>query len=115
MASFGQRFEHVLFLLLILVWLFKLVRQEFFYPLIMLPAKCKSEHEWAGQAAKRGLAAVEDMFAQESKQFKAELEAEGLSIDSSPLEAAMALAAWEEVRPLHKLSSVRIPAILLAF
>ena len=81
----------------------------------MLPVKHKSEHEWAGQAAKRGLTAVEDMFAQESGQFEAELKAEGLPIDSSPLEAAMALAAQEEVRPLHKLSSVRIPAILLTF
>ena len=81
----------------------------------MLLAKHKSEHEWAGQAAKRGLVAVEDMFVQESKQFEAELQAEGLPIDSSPLEAAMALAAREEVRPLHKLSSVRILAILLKF
>ena len=81
----------------------------------MLPAKHKSEHEWAGQAAKRGLAAVEDMFVQESKQLEAELQAQGLSIDSSPLEAAMALAAQEEVRPLHKLSLVRILAILLKF
>ena len=58
---------------------------------------------------------LRNMFAQESKQFEAELEAEGLPIDSSPLEAAMALAAQEEVRPLHKLSLVRIPAILLIF
>ena len=43
------------------------------------------------------------------------MEAEGLPIDSLPLEAAMALAAWEEARPLHKLSSVRILAILLKF
>ena len=71
--------------------------------------KCKSDHECADQAAKRDLVAVEDMFLQESKQFEAELEAEGLPIDSSPLEAAMALAAQEEVRPLHKLSLVRIP------
>ena len=81
----------------------------------MLLAKHKSEHEWAGQSAERGLAVVEDMFIQESRQFEAELEAEGLPIDSLPLEAAMALAAWEEVRPLHKLSSVRILAILLKF
>ena len=60
----------------------------------MLPAKCKSsDHEQAGQASKRGLAAVEDMFLWESRQFEAELEAEGLPIDASPLEAAMALAA----------------------
>ena len=82
----------------------------------MLPVKHKStEQEQAGQAAKRGLAVVEDMFACESRQFKAELEAEGLPIDSSPLEAAMALAVWEEARPLHKLSLVRILAILLKF
>ena len=82
----------------------------------MLPAKHKStEQERAGQAAKRGLAVIEDMFTHESRQFEAELEAEGLPIDSLPLEAAMALVAWEEVRPLHKLSSVRILAILLNF
>ena len=51
----------------------------------------------------------------ESKQFEAELEAEGLPIDSLPLEAAMTLAAQEEARPLHKLSLVRILAILLTF
>ena len=81
----------------------------------MLPTKCKSDHECAGQAAKRGLAAVEDMFFQESKQCEAELEAEGLPIDSSPLEVAMALVAQEEVRPLHKLSPVRIPLYLPNF
>ena len=52
-----------------------------------------SDQERAGQAAKRGLAAVEDMFMHESLQFEAELEAEGLPIDASPLEAAMTLAA----------------------
>ena len=77
----------------------------------MLPAKHKSDHEWAGQAAKRGLVAVEDMFFRESKQFEAELEVEGLPIDSSPLEAAMVLVAREEARPLHKLSPVRLPTI----
>ena len=81
----------------------------------MLPTKCKSDHEHAGQAAKRGLAAVEDMFFCKSKQFEAELEAEGLPIDSSPLEAAMALVAWEEARPLHKLFLVRIPLYLPNF
>ena len=75
----------------------------------MLPAKCKSaDHERAGQAAKRGLAAVEDMFSWEFRQFEAELEAEGLPINSSPLEAAMALAPQQEARPLHKLSSVSV-------
>ena len=75
----------------------------------MLPAKCKSaDHERAVQAAKRGLAVVEDMFSWESGQFEAELEAEGLPIDSSPLEAAMALSAQEEARPLHKLSLVSV-------
>ena len=75
---------------------------------IMLPTKHKSDQEHADQAAKRGLAAVEDMFAHETKQFEAELKAEGLPTDLSPLEAAMALAAQEEARPLHKLSPVRI-------
>ena len=75
----------------------------------MLLAKCKStEHEWAGQAAKRGLAAVKDMFTQESRQFEAELEVEGLPIDSSPLEATMALATQEDARPLHKLTPVSV-------
>ena len=64
-----------------------------FLPLIMLPVKHKSDHEQAGQAAKRGLAVVEDMFFQEFKQFEAELEAEGLPIDSSPLEVIKALVA----------------------
>ena len=74
----------------------------------MLPTKHKSDHEHADQAAKRGLAAVEDMFARETKQFGAELEAEGLPTGLSPLEVAMALAAQEEVRSLHKLSPVRM-------
>ena len=81
----------------------------------MLPTKCKSDHELADQAAKRGLAAVEDMFFCKSKQFEAELEAEGLPIDSSPLEVAMALVAREEAMPLHKLSMVRIPLYLPSF
>ena len=82
----------------------------------MLLAKRKfTEQEWAGQAAKRGLAVVEDMFAHESRQFKAELEDEGLPIDSLPQETAMALAAQEEATPLHKLSLVRILIILLKF
>ena len=55
---------------------------------------------------------VEEMFAQETKHFEAELEAEGLPTDFSPLEAAMALVAWEEARPLHKLSPVRISLYL---
>ena len=67
-----------------------------------------SDQERAGQAAKRGLAAVEDMFKHETLQFEVELEAEGLPIDASPLEAAMALATREEARPLHQLSSVSV-------
>ena len=51
---------------------------------------------------------VEDMFARETSQFLAELKAEGLLPDFSPLEAALALVAEEEARPLHKLSQVRI-------
>ena len=75
----------------------------------MLLAKCKStENEWAGQAPKRGLAVVKDIFTQESRQFEAELEAEGLPIDSLPLEAAMALAAREEARPWHKLTPISV-------
>ena len=75
----------------------------------MLPTKQKaSDQEWAGQAAKWGLAAVEDMFQWETCQYEAEMEAEGLPATLSPLEAAIALAAWEEVRPLHKLSPVSV-------
>ena len=61
---------------------------------------------WPG--SKRGLATVEDMFKWETLQFEAELEAEGLPIDALPLEAAMALAAQEDTRPLHKLSLVSV-------
>ena len=78
----------------------------------MLPTKWKSDQEHADQAAKRGLSAVEDMFARETNQFEAELKAEGLPTDLSPLEAAMALVAQEEARPLHKLSPVRISLCL---
>ena len=52
------------------------------------------------------------MFAQETRQFEAGLEAEGLPTDLSPLEVAMALAAQEEARPLHKLTPVRISLYL---
>ena len=70
-----------------------LANMHFYHPLIMLPTKHKSsDQERAGQAAKWGLAAVEDMFNQETLQFEAELEAKGLPINVSPLEAAMALA-----------------------
>ena len=79
----------------------------------MLPAKCKASYqERAGQAAKQGLAAVEDMFKQEMHQYEAEMEAEGLLANLSPLEAAMALAAWEEARPLQKLTPVSVYTIL---
>ena len=57
-----------------------------------------------------------EMFACETLQFEAELEAEGLPIDLSPLKVAMALAAQEEVRPLHKLSTlVRISLFLFNY
>ena len=46
--------------------------------------------------------AVEDMFMYETFQYEAELKAEGLPTNLSPLEAAMALAEWEEAKPLHK-------------
>ena len=75
----------------------------------MLPAKQKaSDQERASQATKQGLAAVEDMFKQETCLYEAEMEAEGLPATLSTLEAAMALAAWEEVRSLHKLSPVSV-------
>ena len=90
MACFGQGFEHILFFAAFL----NLADKIFFHhPLIMISMKHKaSDQEQAGQAAKRGLAAVEDMFKHETLQFKVELEAEGLPINVSPLEAAVALA-----------------------
>ena len=75
---------------------------------IMFPTKHKANQSWADWAAKRGLSAVEDLFMRETAQYEAELEAEGLPPHLSPLEAAMALSAQEEERPLHKLSQVRI-------
>ena len=78
----------------------------------MLPTKHKSDQDHTDQAAKRGLSPVEDMFTHETLQFEAELEAEGLPPHLSPLEAAMALVAQEEARPLHKLSPVRISLYL---
>ena len=75
----------------------------------MLLTKYKySNKERAGQAAKQGLEAVEDMFMWETFQYEAELKAKGLPINLSPLEAAMALAKWEEAKPLHKLSPVSV-------
>ena len=114
MASFGQRFGHVLFFNINFAQAFlNLNGMCFSHRLIMLPAKQKaSDQERAGQAAKWGLAAVEDMFKWETHQYEAEMEAEGLPANLSPLEAAMALAAWEEVRPLHKLSLVSVYIIL---
>ena len=105
-TAFGQGFEHVLFFMGFL----NLANKHFFHhPLIMIPVKHKaSDQERAGQAAKRGLAAVEDMFKCETLQFEAELEAVGLPIDASPLEAAMALAVREEAIPLHQLSSISV-------
>ena len=44
----------------------------------------------------------------ETFQYEAELKAEGLPTNLSPLEAAMALAEWEEAKPLHKLSPVSV-------
>ena len=75
----------------------------------MIPVKCKaSNQDRAGQVAKRGLAAVEDMFKCKTHQYEAEMETEGLLANLSPLKAAMVLAAWEEMRPLHKLSLVSV-------
>ena len=72
----------------------------------MFPSKCKANQSRADQAAKRGLSVVEDLFMRETAQYEAELE--GLPPHLPPLEAAMALSAQEEERPLHKLSQVRI-------
>ena len=48
------------------------------------------------------------MFKHEMCQYEAEMEDEGLPANLSPLKAAMALAAREEMRPLHKLSLVSV-------
>ena len=75
----------------------------------MLPTQHKySDKERAGKAAEQGLQAVEDMFMCETFQYEAELKAEGLPTNLSPLEATMALAEWEEAKPLHKLSPVSV-------
>ena len=82
---------------------------HFYLQIAMLPTKCKySDKERTSQAAKQGLEAVEDMFMQETFQYEVELKAEGLPINLSPLEAAMALAEQEEAKPLHKLSPVSV-------
>ena len=81
----------------------------------MLPTKCKADQACTDQATKKGLSVVEDMFMHETLQFEAELKAEGLPPCLSPLEAAMALAAQEEARPLHKLSPVRISLFLIYY
>ena len=88
---------------------FKLAITHFYLEIAMLLTKHKySDKDQAGQAAKLGLEAVEDMFMQETFQCEAELKAEGLPINLSPLEATMALAEWEEAKPLHKLSPVSV-------
>ena len=48
------------------------------------------------------------MFRCETFQYEAELNAEGLPTNILPLKAAMALAKWEEAKPLHKLSPVSV-------
>ena len=82
----------------------------------MLPTKHKfSDKDRASKAAKQGLEAVEDMFRQETFQYEVELKAEGLPTNLSPLEATMALAEWEEAKPLHKLSPVSVYKLLHPF
>ena len=44
----------------------------------------------------------------ETFQYEAELKAEGLPTNLSPLEAAMAISEQEEAKPLHKLSPVSV-------
>ena len=55
------------------------------------------------------------MFMHESFQYEVELKAEGLTTNLLPLEAAMALAKWEEAKPLHKLSLVSVYKLLHLF
>ena len=65
----------------------------------MLPTTCRfSDKDRASKAAKWGLEAVEDMFRHEKFQYEAELKAEGLPTNLSPLQAAMALAKQEEIQ-----------------
>ena len=61
-----------------------------------------------------GLEAVKDMFMCETFQYEVELKA-GLPTNLSPLEAAMALAEWEEAKPLHNLSLVSVYKLLHLF
>ena len=51
----------------------------------------------------------------ETFQCEVELKAEGLPTNLSPLEAAMALAEWEEAKPLHKLSLLSVYRLLHLF
>ena len=89
---------------------------HFYFAIAMLPTKCKfSDKDQASMAAKWGLEAVEDMFMRETFQYEAELKAEGLPTNLSPLEAAMALTEWEEAKPLHKLSLVSVYKLLHLF
>ena len=82
----------------------------------MLPTKHKfSDKDRASKAAKQGFEAVEDMFRHETFQYEAELKAEGLPTNLLPLEAAMALAKWEEAKPLHKLSPVSVLQVTSPF
>ena len=88
----------------------------FYFVIGMLPTKHKfSDKDRASKTAKWGLEAVEDMFMYETFQYEAELKAEGLPTNLSPLEAAMALAKPEEGKPLHKLSPVSVYKLLYLF
>ena len=51
----------------------------------------------------------------ETFQYEVELKAEGLPTNLLPLEAAMALAEWEEAKPLHKLSLVSVYKLIHFF
>ena len=73
----------------------KLDIPHFYFANAMLPTKCKySDKEQASKAAKWGLE-VDDMSMHETFQYEAELKAEGLPTNLSPLEATMALAEQE--------------------
>ena len=114
LACFGHNFEHGLFLFF--MGFLKLDVTHFYFAITMLPTKHKfSDKDQASKAAKQGLEAVEDMFMCETFQYEAELKAEGLPTNLLPLEAAMALAKWEEAKPLHKLSQVSVFKLLHLF
>ena len=119
MASFGQRFERDLFSLLILAWAFQTNLYKCDKSFSINSSCYQPSLSWSMNGLARQPREVwwqlRICLSKNPNSLRQNWQAEGLPIDSSPLEAAMALAAQEEVRPLHKLSLVRVLAILLKF